>query len=148
MGEKAEEQPPRVGDDEGVVDEVLLTAPHDLHLATALLRASPHVHRSVLLSVNNSGRAEGFRVEFGAGFLLHADGLGVDVTTGTVYHEEEDGHLKQLSLLTCWAGRVAHRVGGDFGRDCRVNLLGGVKTVLGSQDAQEVEVGEPALLSK
>ena len=148
MGEKAEEQPPRVGDDVGVVDQILLAAPYDLDLAAALLGAPPHVDRSVLLCVDDSGRAEGLRVVLGTAFLLHADRLGVEVTTGAVHHEEQNRQLKQLSLLTCWSRRVAHRVRGDFSRDGCINLLRGVQTVLSCQDAQEVEVGEPALLSK
>lgn len=77
-----------MGDDEGVVDQVLLPAPHDLDMAAALLGAPPPIDRSALLSVNDGGRAEGFREVLGTGFVFHANRLGVDVTTGTVYHEE------------------------------------------------------------
>ena len=125
----------------GVVDEILLAAPHDLHLAAALLGAPPHVDRFVLLSVDDSGRAEGFGVELGAAFVFHTDRLGVHLTTGAMHHKQQHCHLEELGLLACWAWRVAHGVRGDFSRDGCINLLRGVKAIHGSQDAQEVKVG-------
>ena len=77
-----------MGDNEGVVDHILLPAPHDLDLAAALLGAPPPIDRSAPLSVDDGGRAEGLWVILCTGFLLHANTLGVHVTTRTVDHEE------------------------------------------------------------
>ena len=147
MGGKAEQQKSVVRDDVGVVDQVLLAPPHDLHLAATLRWTPPHVDRPVLLLVDDGDSREGLGVELVTALgLLHAGGGGVDVATGPVHHEEEDGCLEPLGLLPGRSWRIAQGVGWYLGRDGSIDLLGGVQTVLSSQDAQEVKVRQPTLL--
>ena len=147
VGGKAEQQKSVVRDDVGVVDQVLLATPHDLHLAATLRWTPPHVDRPVLLLVDDGDSREGLGVELVTALgLLHAGGGGVDVATGPVHHEEEDGCLEPLGLLPGRSWRIAQGVGWYLGGDGSIDLLGGVQTVLSSQDAQEVKVWQPTLL--
>ena len=63
MGDKAKEQKYGVWHDAGVVDEVFLASPHDLHLPPTLSRTSPLVDWLVLLVVDDGDRREWLRVE-------------------------------------------------------------------------------------
>ena len=53
VGREAEQQKSVVWDDVGVVDNILLAPPHDLHLTATLRRTSPLVDRPVLLLVDD-----------------------------------------------------------------------------------------------